>query len=556
MSWKTALARPLGDALGRISPALLTRVIIRHYANAAPARPRPWSMAHNFTSWQALTDLRYNGRHLARDPYFSERKARGARPNPSDDADLCRLEALFLRNGRPQQDCERSSVLFMFFAQWFTDAFLRTNFDDFRQTDSNHEVDFCALYGLTSDKTDMLRVQSIDATGNVLRAESGDLQVAPRTAHLLASERGKDGSYPPRLFDENGRVRDAFRQTVTFNEEDRQIQLTRLLHDPAHIKRITANQSNEDKKKYYAMGLEHGNGTLGYVVLNVLMLRAHNKIAEEILTAQRGEPGWTEDRVFHAARSVLTVILLKIVVEDYVAHIADFPLKTPIGIADRAPWGKPNRIALEFNLLYRWHSLVPDNLHVDGEILGPDKFRGNPGLAEEFGIAKLLTEFSKQPAGRIGLGNYPDFFGEGQALKRTLSINYEAQFKTMNAYRHHYGLATYSTFRELVGTGPGADKLASDLRDLYGDIGEVDWFVGMIAEKHAKRSIMGQLMKTMVANDAFTQALTNPLLSKRIYHDDEVFSKKGRKIMESISTLQELSDYVLGPNMARCSFSV
>ena len=37
-------------------------------------------------------------------------------------------------------------------------------------------------------------------------------------------------------------------------------------------------------------------------------------------------------------------------------------------MAARKPWNRSNWIAVEFNLLYRWHSLVPDTVSTpDGE---------------------------------------------------------------------------------------------------------------------------------------------------------------------------------------------
>ena len=50
-----------------------------------------------------------------------------------------------------------TSVWFMFFAQWFTDSFLRTSREDFRKNTSTQEIDLCQIYGLGADQTRMLR---------------------------------------------------------------------------------------------------------------------------------------------------------------------------------------------------------------------------------------------------------------------------------------------------------------------------------------------------------------------------------------------------------------
>lgn len=47
----------------------------------------------------------------------------------------------------------RSSLLFCFFAQWFTDSFLRTHPTDTRRITSNHQIDLCRIYGLDEPST-------------------------------------------------------------------------------------------------------------------------------------------------------------------------------------------------------------------------------------------------------------------------------------------------------------------------------------------------------------------------------------------------------------------
>ena len=55
---------------------------------------------------------------------------------------------------------DRSSVLFMFFAQWFTDSVLRVDPDDRRKNTSNHDVDLCQIYGLFEHEAKCLRSHS------------------------------------------------------------------------------------------------------------------------------------------------------------------------------------------------------------------------------------------------------------------------------------------------------------------------------------------------------------------------------------------------------------
>jgi prostaglandin-endoperoxide synthase 2 len=51
--------------------------------------------------------------------------------------------------------------------------------------------------------------------------------------------------------------------------------------------------------------------------------------------------------------------------------------------------------------------------------------------------------------------------------------------------------------------------------------------------------MMGELMTTMVANDAFTQALTNPLLARNVFNE-ATFSPAGMKIVAGTSSLSQI----------------
>ncbi len=48
-------------------------------------------------------------------------------------------------------ESEKSTVLFSYFAQWFTDGFLRGDYRDPLKNTSNHDIDLSNLYGLKSE---------------------------------------------------------------------------------------------------------------------------------------------------------------------------------------------------------------------------------------------------------------------------------------------------------------------------------------------------------------------------------------------------------------------
>ena len=86
--------------------------------------------------------------------------------------------------------------MFMFFAQWFTDSFLRTSNDDptGRKNTSNHEIDLCQIYGLDADKTAMLRSHDGGRLKSQLSTARNSRRFSSSPAHPAASSKSSRNS--------------------------------------------------------------------------------------------------------------------------------------------------------------------------------------------------------------------------------------------------------------------------------------------------------------------------------------------------------------------------
>ena len=494
-------------------PALrgaVTRGVVNRYAYAVPARPRPHSMAASYVTWPGLVERRYSGRHLP----VAEEGAAPARP------DMDAVARLFERRSfRPAAD---TSILFAFFAQWFTDGFLRTKWEDgserfFRENESNHEIDLNQIYGSGEVQARMLRL------GSEERGERGRL----RTQQIGGE------TWPAALFEErDGALALATRYAPGEDGVG--------LYTPANFERVFGSVPDEARRHAFAVGLEHGNSTIGQAAMNALWVREHNRTAGILEAANHG---WDDERVFQTARNVTTAVLLNIVIGDYIVHIAPLPvpLEAYPGLAERERWYRTNRISVEFALLYRWHDLIPEELVVGEETLrGHDFLHANARLTS-MGLDAVLLAAASQRAGRIGLHNTAPFLLKkqeegGRDVKRlSLEMGRRCGLASFNAYRRHYGLKPYASFEAL--TGEREDAAA--LRALYGEVERLEWFVGLFAEAHDEGAMMGELLTTMVANDAFTQALTNPLLAKEI-HTADTFGAEGLAIVRGTKRVAQV----------------
>jgi prostaglandin-endoperoxide synthase 2 len=492
---------------------LVSRWAINQFGYATTPRPRALSLASDYTSWLSLTDRSYSGRHLP--PATPE--AQAALPSEADVVALYRRDEMV-----PSTD---TSVMFMFFAQWFTDSFLRTSLTDFRKNDSNHEIDLCQIYGVNVEKTNLLRSHR----GGRLKSQ------------LIDGE-----EYPAFLFE----PRQAGGPLVFKPGFEK-------LHDQAFITDVILRSAPEAQKDtFFAVGLEHGNSTIGNTIMNIVCLREHNRLAG-ILAAEN--PDWDDARIFETARNIMIVLLLKLVVEEYITHIGpfDFTVEAVPFIADEERWNRTNWCAIEFNLLYRWHPLVPDTIGTGPDQLAPTEFRNNNPLVISEGIEALMARCSKEPAGRIGLLNTPAFLVDSSnpawpsVEEVTIALMRKARLRSFNDYREAYGLSRMTSFEELTADTEVRERLEA----LYGDIDALEWYVGIFAEDYPNYMMMGELMTYMVANDAFTQALTNPLLARNVFNED-TFTKTGMKVIKTTRSLQQIvARNSAAPNSVHVTFS-
>jgi prostaglandin-endoperoxide synthase 2 len=474
------------------------RLFISILTTTAPPRPHPLSLwsptprvppppPASYISWTGLVDRTYTGRHLP----------------PADDAYTAslplaaRLEGLFVRKAE-MLPCPKSSALFGFFAQWFTDSFLRTDPTD------NHEIDLCQIYGLCAADTAIIR-SGIDGK--------------------LRSQDIKGEEYPPYLFQSDGsRVRDENLELSYIDKRTGQFRHP-LLEPPF--------DAPERKARLFVTGLERGNSTVFYSAINTLFLREHNRLCDEL---KKSHPAWDDDRLFETARNVNIVGLLKIIVEDYINHLspAVFRMFVEVGWAETQDWYRTNRICAEFNLLYRWHQLIPTELSVGGRSVPNREFRFNNSFLIQHGIETVIEAASTQRGGSIVLENTADFLvlADLAALEKSRKWG----IRPYNEYRERFGLSPVRSFEELTGEG----HLAAELAKLYGSVSQVEFPVGLLAEARGKREMLGDLMTYMVGIDAFSQALTNPLLSRNVY-GEAAFSHVGVAELAKTSTFADIA---------------
>ena len=485
------LIRPLWEAVNGTKwlGDLANKFIINRAVLKTKPRPHQFSALADYTSWSSLTDRSWSGRHLG--PVVNE-----GHPDIND------VLALFqMPEGGSQTMSEKSTLLFASFAQWFTDGFLMTDNDNRRKNKSNHQIDLNPLYGLTPDVTDQLR----------LKSEEKDLKGRLKSIVHNGEE------FAHTLFEP-----DTLNRKAEFSAVPEPLNMRRQ-------KDLPFTQTNT----IFAFGGDRANTTPITSALNTLFLREHNKVAGIIETAN---PSWDDGRVFETARNVMIVLLIQTVVEDYINHISPywFKLRANPKVSWRARWNRPNWIAIEFNLLYRWHGFVPENFSFNGRDVPVNKFILDNSLLSSNGLALMIDQASRQKAGALGLFNTVSRLHLVE--KRSIEQGRENQLASYNDYREAMKFPRVTRFEQISGD----PQVVEGLRKVYGDVDKIEFFVGLFAEESRKRSAVPSLIGRMVALDAFSQALSNPLLSENVFNET-TFSPVGMKIIEKTRSLRDIA---------------
>jgi prostaglandin-endoperoxide synthase 2 len=193
---------------------------------------------------------------------------------------------------------------------------------------------------------------------------------------------------------------------------------------------------------------------------------------------------------------------------------------------------RPNWTAVEFNLLYRWHSLVPSELEVgSGRMaLEATMFRTRDLLSNDLG--ELFDSASRQRAGRVGMLNTAPWLLKMTELP-TICHGRTVNLRGYNEYRVACRFKPAGTFED-ISSDP---RISGRLRELYGgNVDDVEFYVGLMAEDPRPNSVLAPLVGRLVGLHAFSQLMTNPLLAPEIY-GPQTFSERGMQIIAQTDSL-------------------
>lgn len=464
-------------------------ILINNAVNKTRNRPLPLSLKAPYTTWSTLTDKTWYSRYLPES-------------NVSNLPPLSEVTELFRRTGGIKVS-QKSTNLFPVFAQWFTDGFLRTADDNRQRTTSSHEIDLSQVYGQMECQTNAIREMSnkIGCRGRL-------------KTQVLKNQYGFEEEYAPFLYESDG---------VTKKAEYANL--------PTPI-RLPSNWPIEKRATLFAFGGDRANSTAQTAMVNTLFIREHNRICGEI---EQAYPDWDDERIFQISRNICIASLIRVVVQEYINHIAPFHFKFrgEPNVAWTAKWNRPNWIPAEFNLLYRWHSLVPDKIIWGSSEYSTMEMAFDNSKLINYGLAYAFETTSRQAAGRLALHNTPDFLYEAE--KSSIKQGRDFRLATYNDYREVMSYPRVSSFEQITADS----KVIAELKYLYKTVDRMEMYIGLFAEDTKINGTVPPLIGRMVAVDAFSHALTNPLLSKHIFNA-VTFTTVGMQVINETTTLANI----------------
>ncbi|MCA9157620.1 MAG: hypothetical protein KDA72_04795 [Planctomycetales bacterium] len=242
--------------------------------------------------------------------------------------------------------------------------------------------------------------------------------------------------------------------------------------------------------------------------LQTLFVREHNRLADEIAA---GDATLTDEQIYQQARAIVIAEIQAITYNEFLpALLGDHALSRYQGYDSSV---NPT-IATEFSTAaYRFgHSTLNDEVEffdndgraVSDSITLAEAFL-NPQLLEETGIDTLLKYEASTQAQEVDLEVVDSLRnalfgppGSGGLDLAALNIQRgrDHGLSDYNTTRQAYGLRAVNSFAEITSDV----ELQGKLESLYGDVNNIDLWVGLLAEDHVRGASVGELTQTIIVD--------------------------------------------------------
>lgn len=265
-------------------------------------------------------------------------------------------------------------------------------------------------------------------------------------------------------------------------------------------------ESNDNGSKFYVAGDVRANENPLLLSMHTLFVREHNLVCDEILATS---PSLNDEEVFQLARKIVSGKLQSIVYNEWLP-VMGVDLPSYNGYSSAVDPGIFNVFsAAAFRM---GHTLINSELirmRNNGNLIS----KGNINLKDAFfnplaiDLAGGVEPYIKGMGTQIQqdfdckvVGDVRNFLfgvpGQGGLDLAAININRgrERGLPDYNTVRQDFGLPALDNFNELC----EEEGISMLLEQIYGDINDVDPWVGMLAEIHLEDALFGELVTAIM----------------------------------------------------------
>jgi hypothetical protein len=275
-----------------------------------------------------------------------------------------------------------------------------------------------------------------------------------------------------------------------------------------------------DEDGNYLAGDVRANENIELTSMHTLFVREHNRLAGEIAAAN---PSLSDDEIYQRARALVIAELQVITYKEWLpALLGSGALDRYRGYDDDVNPG----IANEFSTaVFRLHSTINDDVEffdndgraitfeyidedgqtitVEGEVTLFEAFF-NPTLLKYSGVDGILKYAASTHMEEIDnqiVDSLRDFLftlpaGGLDLASLNIQRGRDHGLADYNAVRVAYGLPAVDSFDDITAD----EEVQQTLEELYGDVDNIDLWVGAMAEDHVRGSSAGPLMRAVIAD--------------------------------------------------------
>ena len=272
---------------------------------------------------------------------------------------------------------------------------------------------------------------------------------------------------------------------------------------------------------------------LALTSMHALFVREHNRLADTIAA---DNPELSDEEVFQQARQIVIAQLQSITYNEFLpALLGENAISRYRGYD---PTVDPS-IANEFSTAaFRFgHSTLNDQFHLIGnnglDVADPVALASaffNPSMLEEINIDPLLKYGASTVSQEVdlqvvdSLRNFlfgPPGAGGLDLVSLNIQRGRDHGLSDLNSTRVAYGLEAYNSFDEITSD----TAVQANLESLYGDVNNIDLWVGLLAEDHQRGSSLGETASTIIA-DQFERLRDGD----RLWYQNTMDSRQVREI--------------------------